>query len=778
MATLAHLIVALGVDAAKYHEDLDKAKRKASTTVQDIGATFERAGAKMMSAGKSLTLGVTTPIVGLGVAATKMAADYDANMAVLAVSSGATAEEIERMSALAVELGGDLELPGTSAADAAEAMVELSKAGLSVEDTMAAARGVLQMSAAGQLSNAQAAEIAANALNAFGLEGGETTRVADLLAAAANASSGEVVDMADSLKMAAAVFSAAGVPVEELVTMISQLSNAGIQGSDAGTSLKQMLLKLQAPSNAAGDKLKALGISIYDAEGNMYSMANIIEQFSGSLNNLTQEERDMALATIFGSDAIRAANIIFKGGVAGFEKMKGAVTEQGAAAKLAGARMTGLTGAFESIQNAFETGLLTAIQPFTKDIEALAMKVAEAIERFNNLDEGTKKTIITILGVVAAIGPLLIIGGALVSGLGTIISAVGAVIGILSGPLILVIGAVIAAVALLWMAWKENWGGIREKAAAAIEWIKAHVPVVLDKIREFAANALEKVKELFGAFQTGLETGDWSQFIDALVPDQIEENITRIAEAISEFINKVRAWWDEHGDEIIARVTNTWETIKGIVKRVLDWIRAWWAEHGDTVIAMAENTWEMIKRIFNNVLEIIQGIFELFRTAFEGDWYAFGEALRRIWDAIWDSLKAIVGTAWENIRIAWAAFIDDLKNEMAGKDWKEIGMDIIRGIGDGLLSLKEWLLETALNIGAAIYDIFRGFFGIESPSKLMMGVGQNIVAGLELGMAAPGTGGPGGAVTNNNNYNLTIQTSAPWEPIAHDFETMKAWSRG
>ena len=172
----------------------------------DLGRSLQRLGQGAREAGQRLALGVTTPLVGLGAAALKIAADYEQSMNILQATSGATAEQMGKLDQLARELGSDLTLPGTSAKDAAEAMLELSKGGLTLADTMAAAKGVLQMSAAAQVSNARAAEITVNALSAFRLAGSDATRVADLLAAAANSSSAEIEHIADGLQMSASVF--------------------------------------------------------------------------------------------------------------------------------------------------------------------------------------------------------------------------------------------------------------------------------------------------------------------------------------------------------------------------------------------------------------------------------------------------------------------------------------------------------------------------------------------------------------------------------------------
>jgi len=290
----------------------------------------------------------------VGVAISK-SAELESELNFLQAVTSATGEQMRQVATLAKQLGADVTIPAASALDAAKAMTELAKAGLSVEQSMAAARGSLQLAAAGELEASRAAEVVAGALNAFRLSGDQAVRVADLLAAAANASSADVKEMAYSLQMASAVAAMSGKSVEDTVTALAMMANAGIRGSDAGTSLKVMLLRLIEPMKGAKKLMKNLGISVYDAEGRMLSLRDVIEQFSTKLSGLTEAQRNLALTKIFGTDAIRAANIVLMAGVEAYDQMYQAVTKTGAASDLAAARMRGLRGAQEALINAAET---------------------------------------------------------------------------------------------------------------------------------------------------------------------------------------------------------------------------------------------------------------------------------------------------------------------------------------------------------------------------------------------------------------------------------------
>lgn len=400
--------------------------REAETALGKFSNSLAGYGKRMADAGKQMSLLITVPLVAAGKKATDFATEYSRSMNILQTVTDASGKEMANLDRLAKALGADLSLPGTSAADASEAMVELAKAGLDVNQVMAASRGVLQLSAAGNLSNAAAAEVAANALNMFKLKGEDATRVADLLAAGANRSSAEVVDMADALKMSGSVFAAAQMPVEDLVTAIAEMANAGIKGSDAGTSLKQMLLSLQAPSEKAKGLMEELGISVYDAEGKMRPMHDLVGIFTDALGDLSQEQRNAALATIFGSDAVRAANIVMMGGVDAFDEMKTAVTKEGAAADLAAGQMQGLYGAIEGMKSALETAALAAGQAAAGPIMDLAKGITDAATAFSELSPEAQEGWVKIAMGAALVGPTLTVVGNLVKAFSGLPALIGA----------------------------------------------------------------------------------------------------------------------------------------------------------------------------------------------------------------------------------------------------------------------------------------------------------------------------------------------------------------
>lgn len=283
------------------------------------------------------------------------AAQFEQKMDVLEVVAGATGDEMQRVSDLAKSLGADVKLPATSANDAATALNELSKAGLTLRDTMDGARGTLQLAAAAEIEVGEAAQIVGQALNTFQIGGDQATHVADLLAGASIAATGEVSDMALALSQVGAVANQAGLSLEQTVGAITLLAKNGILGSDAGTSIRTMLLRLIPTTKEARQFVDALGISFDENRTLGEQLPEVIQSYTDSLSKLSPALRQQALTQIFGSDAIRAAAILTRDGSRAFIEATEAANRNGAAADLAAAKTKGLAGQFEGLKSQLST---------------------------------------------------------------------------------------------------------------------------------------------------------------------------------------------------------------------------------------------------------------------------------------------------------------------------------------------------------------------------------------------------------------------------------------
>lgn len=321
--------------------------------------------------------------------AVKSVTELTQQLAVFAVTTGATAGEMEQVSAAAEEMGKDLTLPGISAGDAATAMTELAKAGLSVQDSIDGARGVLQLAIAANISFADATQLAASALNAFGLEGADAIRVADTLANAANAAQGSIGDMGLALQQAAAVGRQVGLSLEDTTTFLTQLAREGIRGSDAGTSLRVTLGRLVNPTAKISAELEKLGVSLRDAQGNI--RPDFFVNLGIAMRGMSKAQKDATIAILGGMDGMRALSILTRQSIDDTLGLSNQLRTQGTAADQAAARMTGLTGAASNLSNTLQSigmsigqSVTPALTGLTNALTRTASTVASAFGKIND----------------------------------------------------------------------------------------------------------------------------------------------------------------------------------------------------------------------------------------------------------------------------------------------------------------------------------------------------------------------------------------------------------
>jgi len=275
-------------------------------------------------------------------------------MNTLAGVTRASGTEMAAAGAEARRLGSDTKLAGVTASDAAAAMTELAKGGLTVKEAMEAARGTVQLAVAGELDAAEAAKIQSGAMNTFGLAAGDATRVADLLAASANASAASVSDLGSALTQGGAVASGFGVSIEDTLTALTMFSRMGINGSDAGTMLKTSLQAITDQSNPAQGAIEQLGLTLYDAQGQFVGVESMLKQVAEASGRMSEEQFQAATNVLFGSDAMRASMVATRGGAQAWDDAARDITKGGEAAAMAEAQMKGMPGVIEGASNTID----------------------------------------------------------------------------------------------------------------------------------------------------------------------------------------------------------------------------------------------------------------------------------------------------------------------------------------------------------------------------------------------------------------------------------------
>ena len=335
----------------------------------------------------------------VGLAVAKFA-DFDAAMSGVQAATHETAGNMAALREAAVQAGKDTAFSATEAAGAIE---NLAKAGVSTKDILGGGlAGALSLAAAGELDVGDAAEIAATAMTQFKLSGKDIPHIADLLAAGAGKAQGEVSDMAMALKQSGLVAAQFGLSIEETTGTLAAFASAGLIGSDAGTSFKTMLLALANPSEKAAGLMEDLGIAAYDAQGNFVGIAPLAEQLKSKLGELASAQRDAALATIFGSDAIRAANVLYQQGAAGIADWTTKVNDTGFAAETAALKTDNLKGDLERLGGAIDTALIQSGEGANEALRTIVQSADDAVSAFSDLPGWVQKGALALTGLVGA----------------------------------------------------------------------------------------------------------------------------------------------------------------------------------------------------------------------------------------------------------------------------------------------------------------------------------------------------------------------------------------
>lgn len=469
-----------------------------------LSTRLKKFGDGMSNVGRSLTYGVTLPLIGVAAKAIKTASDFQLSMNSMQAVAGVPRPQLEKLRDLAVEMGAKTVF---SANEAAQAMLELSKAGVSTGQIMGGAlKNSLDLATAGDLELAEAARIAANAMKVFGLSGRDSQKAADALAGAANASSADVSDLAIALSQGGLAAARASLSIQETTGVLAAFADAGLKGSDAGTSLKTFLLNLVPTSVKAKETMKELGVSFVDAAGNIKSIGDISDVLRDRLGGLTQAQQQVALKTMFGTDAFRAAAVIMDQGSEGLRKYTRATSEQGTAADVARGKMKGLPGAIETLRGSIETMLLTIGDRLAPTIKDAARFLTDLANKFSDLPVPMQETIVKIAAVAAALGPVLFVGGKLISMTGSIVGGFGkmassfAKVGVAGGAARLGILGAATAVAGYFQAWNASHAAAAEmhklwdEGAAGIREITGQIGTLSTD----ASNGVTKLKEAFG----------------------------------------------------------------------------------------------------------------------------------------------------------------------------------------------------------------------------------------------------------------------------------------
>lgn len=397
MAENKNIVIRLMADTASY----EAAMTRAGSTAKTVASGMEHTGRKSALIASGMTA-AGLAVAAFGLAAVKMAADFDQQMSTVQANTGATSAQMDQLRAAAIEAGASTVY---SASDSADAINDLGKAGMSVTDILTGGlSGALNLAASDGMAVGDAAEYMANALSMFHLKGSQASQVADTLAAGAGKAVGNVSDFGEALNNCGAQANSFGMNVQETTGVLALFAQNGTIGAEAGTQLNSMLMKLAAPSAEASNTMKELGISAYDAQHHFVGMANFAGQLQKAEKGLTDEQRNQANATIFGSYAIKAANYLYEAGESGVNKWTKAVSESGYAAEQAAAKNNNLKGDLENLSGSMESLMISVGEGAQGPLRKMVQGLDTLVDTFSGLPSGVQQTIVVMASLAGVFG--------------------------------------------------------------------------------------------------------------------------------------------------------------------------------------------------------------------------------------------------------------------------------------------------------------------------------------------------------------------------------------
>lgn len=662
-------------------------------------------GPKAKDAGNKMTLGLTLPIVGMGVKAVQSFSDFEQSITQAGAKTNATSAQIAQMRDLALEMGAKTNF---SAGEAATAMDNMAAAGFDAKGVMAALPGVLLAAQASGEDLGMTADITAKAINAFNLQASDASHVADVFATAANTSAIDMLGLGQALAHAGQLGSSANQDLEDVVAVLGRLVDMGVPAASAGAGLRQALQSLKSPTTKARGYIADLGLSFRDVHGQMLPLPDLLQNLSQGLSTsnpkfvvaarsagVTQNAyRDMAMQALFGVEGQQAMNLAMAQGkpvlidtAKETEKMaqlqKGlAVTlgKDGAAAwikahtkmgqfsasgadavralgalnrasdgtsKKIGAIVTDTTkGRLDALGGSIETlaiTLVTIAEPALTSIVKWLTKAANTFASWAKAHPTLAKIVLVLLAILAVAGPLLVAFG-MVAGAITAIAALGA-------PVILVILAVIAAIGALiviGVLLYKNWGKI-----------KSFLISVWNAISGAAVTAWGAI----GAFFVGI----WNW---------IKQQAQSIWSGITSFFSSV--WSGITGvvttvwNGIVGFLVGVWNRITGVIGAAVGLVRsviqaglavlgAIWSAFWNTFGGLITAVWNLIVAVVRLYLTIVFGIINTIGATIVAAWRAIWGAVSAAASAVWKAISGAASAAWNAIlgvlKAIWGAIV-------------------------------------------------------------------------------------------------------------------------
>lgn len=733
---------ALQREIIETEQELRRLQEEAASTSVAL-SKIDQAGKKMEAFGDSVTsagqkiMPASMAVAGLGAAAVKTAADFDTSMSKVAAVSGATGDDLDALRDKAREMGAKTKF---SASEAADAMNYMAMAGWKTGDMLEGIEGIMNLAAASGEDLATTSDIVTDALTAFGLTAQDSGHFADILAAASSNANTNVAMMGETFKYCAPIAGALGFSAEDTAEAIGLMANAGIKSTQAGTALRTIMNNLAGEVKITGSALGEVTIATTNTDGSMRDLSDILSDCRGAFSQLSESEQAAAAEALVGKNAMSGFLALMNAGEGDIEKLSSAIDScsdtfvktvdgaiipmsqaleegvewieeyNGVSEKMAAVMQDNLGGQLTILKSQIQELAISFGEMLMPAIRSIVSKVQAFVDKLNNMSESQRKAVLTIGLIIAALGPLLVILGTVISRVGVamqgfvklatgvkklgvavkagtgIFGKLGAALGVISGPVL----AVIAVIAVLVAAFKHLWDTNEEFRNA----ITAIWNGIVSKIQAFCQGIVDRLNALgfeFGSIVDVLKSL-WDGLCQFLAPvfeaafsvvsTVLGSVLNVITGLLDVFIGLFTGNWSQMWDGVKEIFSGVWDAITGLFDTALNLLKSL----AEVVFGWFGTTWESVwtgiksffETIWNGIVAFFTGIWNTIVSTVT----AQINAVKTVVTTVFNAIKTTATTIWNGIKTAISTVVDGIKSKVSSafESVKNTATNLFNGI--------------------------------------------------------------------------------------------------